>query len=50
MRYHKGAVATPTDLADAYEDEWVYGEDHNTTPAEAKDFLSMYKQAELIFA
>lgn len=49
MRYHKGAIATPTDLADAYEDEWVYGEDHNTTPAESKDFISMYNQAEKLF-
>ena len=49
-RYHKGDVRTPDQLADAYEDEWVYGEDHNTTKSEASDFGSMYKQAVAIFA
>jgi hypothetical protein len=49
-RYHKGDVCTPEQLADAYEDEWVYGEDHKTTVQEVKDFTSMYNQAKKIFA
>jgi hypothetical protein len=49
-KYHKGDVCTPEQLADAYEDEWVYGEDHKTTLEEIKDFTSMYNQAKKIFA
>lgn len=48
-KYHKGDVRKPDQLADAYEDEWVYGEDHNTTATEISDFNSMYKQAVSIF-
>ena len=49
MRYHKGDVITPEQLADAYQDEWVYGENHNTTKVEANEFISMYNQAKNIF-
>lgn len=49
-KYFKGDVCTPEQLADAYEDEWVYGNDHKTTVQEIKDFTSMYNQAKKIFA
>lgn len=48
-KYFKGDVCTPEQLADAYEDEWVYGEDHKTTVQEIKDFESMYKQSLILF-
>jgi hypothetical protein len=48
-KYYKGDVCTPEQLADAYEDEWVYGENHKTTLVEIKDFVSMYNQALKIF-
>lgn len=48
-KYHKGDVCTPEQLADAYEDEWVYGEDHKTTVQEVKDFDSMYNQSLKLF-
>lgn len=48
-RFHKGDVTTAEQLADAYQDEWVKGYDHNTSVTEAKNFVSMYRQAEKIF-
>lgn len=49
-KYFKGDICTPEQLADAYEDEWVYGEDHKTTFKEIQDFDSMYKQSLKLFA
>jgi len=48
-KYHTEPVTNVTDLADAYQDEWVFGEDHKTKPIEADPFISMYKQAEKLF-
>lgn len=48
-RYHKGDVRRPDQLADAYQDEWVHGEDHKTTSTEIEDFRSMYNQAKKLF-
>jgi beta-glucanase (GH16 family) len=48
-KYYKGHVSTPEQEADAYQDEWVHGEDHNTTPTEIKNFVSMYNQATVLF-
>lgn len=49
-KYHKGDVATVAQEADAYQDEWVFGQDHNTTPTEIANYQSMYNQAVKIFA
>jgi len=48
-RYHKGDVAKPEQLADAYQDEWVHGQDHKTTATEVANFMSMYNKAKIIF-
>jgi hypothetical protein len=49
-RFHKGEIKTPEQLADAYQDEWVKGADVKPTPAESANFVSMYKQAKVVFA
>lgn len=49
-KYHKGDVRTPDQLADAYQDEWVHGEDHHTTQTEIENFESMYNKAKILFA
>ena len=44
-------IETPEELAVAYKRDWVTGNrKYNPTPAEASAFLSMYRQAEKIFA
>ncbi len=48
-KYHKQPVTTVEQLADAYQDEWVFGQDHNTKPIEANPFISMYNQAVKLF-
>jgi hypothetical protein len=48
-KYHKAPVLTVDDLADAYQDEWVFGQDHVTKKIEADPFISMYRQAEKLF-
>ena len=48
-KYHKGDVTTPEQEADAYQEEWVLGEVHNTTKTEIGNFVSMYNQAKAIF-
>lgn len=48
-RYHKGDVRTPDQLTDAYQDEWVHGEDHKTSQVEIANFTSMYNKAKTIF-
>jgi hypothetical protein len=51
FRITKMKVATPADLCTAYKREWVKGLDKvNPGEQELKDFLSMYHQAEKIFA
>jgi hypothetical protein len=48
-RYYKGDVTTPEQLAVAYHQEWVMGDNSQPTAQEIKDFVSMYKQAILKF-
>ena len=49
--YYKGDVKTVEDLAMAYWDEWVIGEvNAKPSPNFTSDFISMYKQAALIFS
>ena len=49
-RYYKGDVTTPEQLAGAYQNEWVHGDNHTITPIEISNFVSMYKQAKVLFA
>ena len=48
-RYYNGNVTTPEQLAQAYQNEWVHGGLHTITPAELNNFVSMYKQATVLF-
>lgn len=49
-RYYKGNVTTPEQLAAAYWQEWVVGEQTKPSEQFIKDFISMYKQAILLFS
>ena len=49
-RYYKGDVTTPEQLAVAYWQEWVVGEQTKPSDTFIKDFVSMYKQAIILFS
>ncbi|CAB4130625.1 hypothetical protein UFOVP129_11 [uncultured Caudovirales phage] len=47
--YYKGTVTTPTQLAVAYWDEWVMGNNSKPSTQFISDFTSMYNQAKKLF-
>ena len=47
--YYKGTVTTPTQLAVAYWEEWVMGDNSKPNTQFISDFLSMYNQAKTLF-
>jgi len=49
-KYYKGNVTTPEQLSVSYWQEWVVGSQTKPSEQFVKDFVSMYKQAILLFS